>query len=112
MNRGSLVLIALPGDYGKPRPGLVIQSDRFASHPSVVVLPFTTEDRTHLGLRVSVAPTPENGLNEASRLMVDKVTTMPREKLGKHIGRLSDADLLRLNRALMVFLGLAGQAPN
>lgn len=106
MNRGSLVLIALPGDYSKPRPGLVIQSDRFASHPSVVVLPFTTEDRTQLGLRVSVAPTPENGLRAPSRVMIDKPSTVPREKVTQVIGRLSRDQMTAIDRSLALFLGV------
>ena len=113
MRRGEVWSAAGGKAYaGKPRPVVIVQDDAFDATGSITVCAFTTDPTEAPLFRLEVAPTPENGLNEASRLMVDKVTTMPREKLGKHIGRLSDADLLRLNRALMVFLGLAGQAPN
>lgn len=106
MKRGSLVLIALPGDYGKPRPGLVIQSDLFASHPSIVVLPLTTEDRSHPGLRVDVVPAPGNGLRAPSRIMIDKPSTVPRGKVTQVIGQLTAEQMTAVDRALALFLGV------
>ncbi|MGH6927782.1 MAG: type II toxin-antitoxin system PemK/MazF family toxin, partial [Dongiaceae bacterium] len=93
------------GDYGKPRPALVIQSDLFAEHPSVTVLLLTGELHDALLLRVTVQPTPENGLEKASQICVDKAATLPRAKIGQRIGRLDDATLLEVSRRLALFLG-------
>ncbi len=94
-------------DAGKPRPVVVLQDDRFEATASVTVCAFTT-DRTDAPLfRILIEPNDRNGLRGPSRLMVDKITTMPRAKLGAHIGRLDHEDMIRLNRAVMVFLGLA-----
>ena len=108
MRRGDLVTVALPGAYGKPRPALVIQSDLFDEHPSVTILPITSELRDTPLFRITVAPSPANGLRKPSQVMVDKVMTMPRASLRARLGRLPDDDLVRLNRALIVVLGLAG----
>lgn len=107
MRRGDLVTIALPGAYGKPRPALVIQSDLFDEHPSLTILPLTSELRPTPLFRIDVAPDPTNGLRKPSQVMVDKVQTVPREKVGAPIGRLNEATLLAVTRALAVFLGLA-----
>jgi mRNA interferase MazF len=107
MKRGDLVTIALSGDYGKPRPALVIQSDLFEAHPSVTVLPVTSELREAPLFRVRVDPTDANGLRRASDVMVDKPQTIARAKVGKPIGRLEDETLIAVNRALAVFLGFA-----
>lgn len=96
------------GYTGKPRPVVIIQDDRFDATDSVTVCAFTS-DRTEAPLiRLRVEPDGENGLAVASSLMVDKVTTIPRNKLGERIGRLSDEDMVRFGRAVVVFLGLAG----
>ena len=92
---------------GKPRPAVILQEDRFDSTSSITVCVFTTDQTDAPLLRMLVEPTDRNGLSSASRLMVDKVTTVPKARLGKRIGRLNDADMARLNRALTVFLGLA-----
>lgn len=92
---------------GKPRPVVVVQDNAFDATGSITICAFTSDPTEAPLFRLEIEPAPEDGLDRASRLMVDKITTMPREKLGKQIGRLSDADLLRLNRAMMVFLGLA-----
>lgn len=108
--RRSEVWTAAPGTgyTGKPRPVVVIQDDRFDATDSVTVCAFTT-DRTEAPLiRLPVVPDEQNGLSQASSLMVDKITTVPRSKLGEHIGRLSDQDMVRLGRAVVVFFGLAG----
>jgi len=107
VKRGDLVTISLSGDYGKPRPALVIQSDLFDAHPSVTVLPVTSELREAPLFRVRVEPTADNGLRMSSEVMIDKAHTVAREKIGKTIGRLDDGSMLAVNRALAVFLGFA-----
>ena len=96
-----------PGYAGKPRPAVIIQDDGFSETLSIAVCPLTSEPVEAPILRFLVEPTPENGLRHTSRLMVDKVTTVPKSRLGHRIGQLADDDLLRLNRSLLVFLGLA-----
>ena len=107
MRRGDLVTVAIQGAYGKPRPALVIQSDLFAEHPSVTILPVTNELRDTPLFRIPVAPSPENGLRQASQVMVDKTQSIPREKVGAVIGHLDDETRLAVDRALAVFLGFA-----
>ena len=107
MRRGDLVTVALQGDYGKPRPALVIQSDFFADHPSVTVLPITSERRQAPLFRIGVEPDVKNGLKKSSQVMVDKAMTVPREKVGNTFGHLDDAAMLAINRALALFLGFA-----
>ena len=108
MIRGDIWTMAGGPDYaGKPRPVVVLQSDRFDALASVTICPFTTNPLDVPLLRFVVAPNEGNGLREASRIMVDKITTISRSKLGTRIGRLGDEDVLRLNRAVLVFLGLA-----
>lgn len=107
MRRGDLVTVALQGAYGKPRPALVIQSDLFDAHPSVAVLPVTSELRDAPLFRVRIEPDPSNGLRAASDVMVDKPQSIPRDKVDPPIGRLADDAMLRVNRALALFLGFA-----
>ena len=107
MRRGDLVTVALQGDLGKPRPALVIQSDLFDQHPSVTVLPVTSELRVAPLFRISVSPSELNGLSKASQVMVDKPQSIAREKTGAVIGRLDDETMLAVNRALAVFMGFA-----
>jgi mRNA interferase MazF len=107
VKRGDLVTIALSGGYGKPRPALIIQSDFFDAHPSITVLPVTSELREAPLFRIRVRPTDDNGLRKTSELMVDKSHTIAREKINKVIGRLDDESMLSINRALAVFLGFA-----
>ena len=106
MKRGDLVTIALQGDYGKPRPALVIQSDLFSEHPSVVILPVTSELRDTPLFRVTIAPNEVNGLSRPSDVMVDKVQTVARDKIGSVFGRLSQEEMLSVNRMLAVFIGV------
>jgi mRNA interferase MazF len=96
-----------PGYASKPRPVVIVQDDAFTALGSVTVCLITTDSTDLPVFRVVVDSTPENGLRATSRLMVDKVTTVPRNRLGQCIGRLAEDDLLRLNRSLLVFLGLA-----
>ena len=108
MQRGDLVTVALQGDHGKPRPALVIQSDLFAGTETVVVL-LLTSTLTEPGLgRITVAPSEANGLRTPSQVMVDKPFAVPRREFGAVFGRLEDTHLLEVNRALAVFLGIAG----
>ncbi len=96
------------GPYaGKPRPAVIVQEDRFDSTLSITLCVFTTDPTDAPLLRMLIEPTDRNGLSSASRLMIDKVTTVPKVRLGKRIGKLNDEDVVRLNRALTVFLGLA-----
>ena len=95
------------GYASKHRPVVIVQDDAFTARDSVTVCLITTDPSDLPVFRVLVEPTTENGLRAVSRLMVDKVTTVPKSRLGKCIGRLVDEDLLRLNRSLLVFLGLA-----
>jgi mRNA interferase MazF len=106
MKRGDLVPVVLAGAYGKPRPALVIQSDLFAAHPSVTVLPVTSELRPIETFRITVEPTGKNGLRVPSQVMVDKAHTIPRDKAGDPFGALEPHTLTAINRALAVFLGL------
>ena len=105
--RGNLITVALQGDYGKPRPAVVIQSDLFDEHPSVTLLPLTSELRDTPLFRITIEPSPENGLRQRSQIMIDKIHTVPRGKLGPRLGRLSDDEQIAVNRSLMLFLGLA-----
>lgn len=105
MMRGDLVVVSLPGDYGKPRPALVIQSDLFAEQPSVTVLPITSHLVEAPLLRIAIGP--ESGLERISQVQIDKAQTPRRERIGAVIGRVDGATLAAVNRALAVFLGLA-----
>jgi len=107
MQRGQFVTVATPGDYGKPRPALVVQSDLFAELPSVVICPLTTTLRSDADLfRLDVEPSPGNGLRQSSQIAIDKITVIPVGKIGGVIGQADDALLLRVNRALALFLSI------
>lgn len=107
MRRGDLVTIALQGDLGKPRPALIIQSDLFEAHPSVTVLPVTSELRDAPLFRILVQPSAANALNKPSQVMVDKPQSIARDKVGQVIGRLDDETMVAVNRALAIFIGVA-----
>jgi mRNA interferase MazF len=106
MKRGDLVPVVLAGAYGKPRPALVIQSDLFSKHPSVTILPVTTEILPIETFRIAVAPSEKNGLRAPSQIMVDKTHTIPRDKAGEVFGSLEARTMAAVNRVLTVFLGL------
>lgn len=109
MRRGEVWTAAGGGDYtGKPRPVVILQDDRFDATDSVTVCAFTTDPTDAPLFRVLVEPSDLNGLEAPSRLMADKVTTVRRSRLGVRVGRLSDEDLVRLNQAVLVFLGFGG----
>lgn len=107
MRRGELVTVAAPGDYGKPRPALVIQSDLFDEVPSITLCLVTSTLRETPLVRITVDPSPENGLQRISQIQVDKMMTVARERVGRVIGRLDDATMLKVNRSLAVFIGIA-----
>jgi mRNA interferase MazF len=94
-------------DAGKPRPAVIVQDDSFDATDSITICAFTTDETEAPLFRLAVVPTEGNGLRAACRLMVDKITTVPKAKVGARIGRLANADILRLNQAILVFLGLA-----
>jgi mRNA interferase MazF len=97
----------VPGSYGKTRPALVVQSDFFDEHPSVTILPITSELRSAPLFRIPLEPTSVNGLKQTSHIMVDKIQTISVEKVGEHIGLLEDKYMLQVNRSLALFLGFA-----
>jgi mRNA interferase MazF len=107
MKRGDLISVSLPGDYGKPRPALVIQSDIYEHLNSVTVLPLTSNILSTEACRVVVTMSEVNGLRQDSQVMVEKAATLPRSKAGPVIGRLSATDMSAVSRALALFLGFA-----
>lgn len=108
MNRGEIWTAAGGANYmGKPRPVLILQDDRFDATGSVTVCPLTSDSTEIPLLRIPLEASSEMGLAQPSRIMVDKVTTMPRARLGEYVGRVSDDDMAELSRALIVFLGFA-----
>ncbi|QUN43907.1 type II toxin-antitoxin system PemK/MazF family toxin [Burkholderia cenocepacia] len=107
MNRGSIVTVALQGDFGKARPALVVQSDLFAEHPSVTLLLMSSAMVDAPLIRITVVPSEQNGLRMPSQIAVDKMFTVRREKIGRPIGHLEDELMVAINRSLLVFLGLA-----
>lgn len=109
MRRGEIWTAAGGSGYaGKPRPVVVIQDDRFDATESVTICAFTTDPTEAPLIRLRVEPSKANGLREESSVMVDKITTVPRSRLAKRVGHLGDEDMIRLGRAVVVFLGLAG----
>ncbi len=110
MRRAEIWTVSGRADYtGKPRPAVIIQDDHFDTD-SVTLCPFTTGLADAPLFRLLIEPNEVNGLEAPSRIMVDKVTTVRRSRLGMKVGALDDASVLRLNRALVVFLGIAGSA--
>ena len=107
MNRGDFVTIALQGDFGKPRPALVIQADQFIGHSTATVLLVTSTLVDAPLFRVAVQPSEKNGLKKPSHIMVDKAMTVNREKIGKAFGSAGDEVMLEVGRCLAVFLGIA-----
>lgn len=103
--RGDLVTVSLQGDYGKPRPALVIQSDLLTDLESVVLCPVTSDLR-NAAFRVTLEPNPGNGLRTLSQVMVDKLTTLPRTKISEPFGRLDEEKLKMVDRALLLVIGV------
>jgi mRNA interferase MazF len=111
MKRGEVWTVSGGKDYaGKPRPVVIVQDDNFDATASITICAFTTDPTEAPLFRPAIDPNEGNGLRLICRLMVDKITTVSKSKLGSRIGRLDDRDMLRLNQAMMVFLGLAGSA--
>lgn len=108
VRRGALVSIALQGDYGKPRPGLIIQSDNFFELGSFVILPITSTLVDAPLLRLTIEPTASNGLRKRSQIMMDKPMTVRVDKIGQVFGQLDDALMISVNRSVALVLGLAG----
>jgi mRNA interferase MazF len=106
MKRGDLVTIALQGDYGKPRPALIVQSDLFGEHPSVTVLPVTSELRDTPLFRIRLEAGTPNNVQKTCEIMVDKAQSVLRERVGKVFGRVTDEKMLEVNRSLAIFLGV------
>ena len=108
MRRGDIWTVSGGKDYaGKPRPVVIVQDDSFDATDSITVCAFTTDETDAPLFRLVVEPNEHNGLRSPCRMMVDKITTVPKSKVGARAGRLDDEDILRLNRAVLVFLGLA-----
>jgi mRNA interferase MazF len=108
MKRGDVITVAATGDYGKPRPAVIVQTDALpAEHASVVVCQITSELSEAPEFRVTIEPTEENGLRARSQVMADKPVTIRRERIGRRVGRLGEQDIARLNIALAFVMGLA-----
>ncbi|MDQ2803560.1 MAG: type II toxin-antitoxin system PemK/MazF family toxin [Pseudomonadota bacterium] len=97
----------MAGDYGKPRPALIVQADPFAALPSVTVLPLTSELHREQLVRIAVQPSDRTGLRKPSQVMVDKVSTVPRTRVGDRMGELDAGTMQAVDTALARFLGLA-----
>lgn len=111
MKRGEVWTVAGGPDYaGKPRPVVVLQDDMFDATGSITICPFTTHSVDAPLVRLPIDPSEQNGLRVPSQLMVDKITTVSKTKCETRVGRLSDEDMVRVNRAVLVFLGFAGPA--
>lgn len=107
MIRGDFVTIAMQGDFGKPRPALVIQADQFEEHATITILPVSSTLVDAPLFRILIEPSKENGLQKISQVMVDKAMTVKREKLGQAFGRIDAATMVEIERCLAVFLGIA-----
>ena len=107
MRRGEIVTVSVPGDYGKPRPAVVIQSDRLDETDSVLLCLLTTMERDASYHRVAVDALPATGLHRASQIMVDKIVAVKREKCGVPVGRVDQPTMLVLDRTLALVLGIA-----
>ena len=107
MKRGDLVIVSPPGDYGKPRPAIVIQSDWLKATDSVLVSLLTSVLVEAPLYRLQIEPSDANGLKAPSQVMVDKIIAMPREKCGNVIGRINESELIALNHMLSVVIGIA-----
>ncbi len=108
MKRGEIWTVAGGKGYaGKPRPVVILQDDRFDMTDSITICAFTTDPTDAPLFRLLIEPTESNGLRAACRLMLDKITTVPKSKIGARAGRLGDQDIVRVNRAVLVFLGIA-----
>jgi mRNA interferase MazF len=109
LKRGEIWTVAGAQDYAaKPRPAVILQDDRFDATVSITICVMTTDPTEAPLFRVPISPNERNGLSTLSRLMVDKITTVPKNKLGRRIGHLDAKDMERVNQAILIFLGLSG----
>ena len=109
MKRGEIWTVGGAKDYaGKPRPAVILQDDRFDATESISICVVTTDSAEAPLFRVPIAPNERNGLHSLSQLMVDKITTVPKNKLGHRIGQLDVKDIERVDQAILIFLGLGG----
>ena len=108
MRRGNLVTVAMQGDFGKPRPALVIQSDLFnETHATVTLALLSSEIVSAPIFRITLDPSPENGLGKVSQIQIDKIMTVRRERIGETFGRIDANALVKVNRALAIWIGVA-----
>lgn len=106
MRRGDVIAVTPQGDFAKPRPAVIVQADDFSDIPSLTVLLFTSDLRDAPAIRIPIEPDKDNGLQKTSQIMVDKITTVSLKRIGRQIGRLSDEQMVAVDRSLAVFLGL------
>ena len=107
MKRGNVVLVVVPGDYGKPRPAVVVQTDLVNdTHSSIVVCPVTSHLQDAELFRLTIEPSQDNGLQKTSQIMVDKIVAVRRDKIREAIGKLDEELMIRLKRSLAFWLGL------
>ncbi len=107
MKRGDVVIVSIQGDYGKPRPAVIVQSDLFNdSHSSIILCPLTSDIQEAPLFRITIEPNKDNGLTKQSQIMIDKVTALKRERIVQHIGHIDDDSMIKLNRSLALFLGI------
>ncbi|MDN5929090.1 MAG: type II toxin-antitoxin system PemK/MazF family toxin [Hyphomicrobiales bacterium] len=107
MKRGDIVIVSLPGDYGKPRPAVVLQNDKFEGRlESYIIALLTTFDEGAKVLRITAAPTEDNGLRKQSKVMVDKLYAIPEHRIHQYVGRLEPTIMRQIDRALMMMLDL------
>ena len=108
MKRGDVVIVSIQGDYGKPRPAVIVQSDLFNdSHSSIILCPLTSDIQEAPLFRLTIEPNKDNGLTKQSQIMIDKVTALKRERIVQNIGHIDDDSMIKLNRSLALFLGIA-----
>ncbi len=106
MTRGDVVTVALQGNYGKPRPAVVVQSNLFSEHGSITLCPLTTHRIETPLFRIDIPATADNGLKQTSQVMIDKIVSVPRTKVGQRLGELTSEQMLEINRALALWIGL------
>ncbi|OHB33594.1 MAG: growth inhibitor PemK [Desulfuromonadaceae bacterium GWB2_53_15] len=106
MKRGDLVSVVTPGDCGKPRPALIVQTDLFSEHPSVTICLLTSHLKQTPLFRYNVEPHPDNGLSVASHVQIDKIMTVPREKIGTVVGQLDNKQMSEITKLLALWIGI------
>jgi len=104
--RGDVVTVVLQGNYGKPRPAVVVQSNVFPDHSSLTICPLTSHLVDAPLFRINIAATAQNGLIQTSQIMIDKIVSVPKEKIGGRLGRLPNENILEINQALALWVGL------